>query len=122
MTSPDTRSEQGTGMAAAIAADLHALLADPARVADVPSEAIPALLDELCAQEGRLRNAQTVLAARLAVALGKEKRSPELALHPLLSAEDVARALGVPRSFVYELIRKGTLPATAIGKYRRVDP
>ena len=34
----------------------------------------------------------------------------------LLEAEDVAALLGVPRRFVYELVRRGELPAVRIGQ------
>lgn len=34
----------------------------------------------------------------------------------LLMAEDVADILGVPRAFVYELARRGDLPAVRIGE------
>jgi excisionase family DNA binding protein len=45
-----------------------------------------------------------------------------IALHPpspsprLLAAEDVAELLGVPRTFVYALARRGDLPAVRVGE------
>ncbi len=37
----------------------------------------------------------------------------------LLTAAQVARLLGVPRSWVYEQSRKGTIPTVTLGRYRR---
>jgi excisionase family DNA binding protein len=34
----------------------------------------------------------------------------------LLAAEDVAEVVGVPRTFVYELARRGELPAVRVGE------
>jgi excisionase family DNA binding protein len=35
---------------------------------------------------------------------------------PLLTADDVASVLGVPRTFVYSLARRGELPTVRIGE------
>lgn len=37
----------------------------------------------------------------------------------LLTAEDVAAMLGVPKSWVYEQSRLGRIPTVALGRYRR---
>jgi len=37
----------------------------------------------------------------------------------LLTAEQVADLLGVPRSWVYEQSRRGTIPTVTLGRYRR---
>ena len=37
----------------------------------------------------------------------------------LLTAEQVASVLGVPRSWVYEQSRRGTIPTVTLGRYRR---
>jgi len=37
----------------------------------------------------------------------------------LLTAEQVAALLGVPRSWVYEQSRRGTIPTVTLGRYRR---
>jgi excisionase family DNA binding protein len=37
----------------------------------------------------------------------------------LLSAEQVAEMLGVPKSWVYEQSRKGAIPTVTLGRYRR---
>ena len=38
---------------------------------------------------------------------------------PLLTADQVAELLGVPRSWVYEQSRKGRIPTVTLGRYRR---
>jgi excisionase family DNA binding protein len=38
---------------------------------------------------------------------------------PLLTAEQVGEMLGVPRSWVWEQSRKGTIPTVRLGRYRR---
>jgi excisionase family DNA binding protein len=38
---------------------------------------------------------------------------------PLLTAAQVARMLGVPKSWVYEQSRKGAIPTVNLGRYRR---
>jgi excisionase family DNA binding protein len=38
---------------------------------------------------------------------------------PLLTADQVAKLLGVPASWVYEQSRKGSIPTVALGRYRR---
>lgn len=40
----------------------------------------------------------------------------------LLSVDDVAEWLGIPRPAVYRLVREGRLPAVALGRYYRFDP
>ena len=37
----------------------------------------------------------------------------------LLTAEDIAELLGVPKTWVYEQARKGLLPCVQLGRYRR---
>jgi excisionase family DNA binding protein len=39
----------------------------------------------------------------------------------LLTAEDVAERLQVPRSWVYREAREGRLPSVPCGRYRRFD-
>jgi excisionase family DNA binding protein len=101
--------------------DLAALLADPTRVAEVPADAILSVLTEVSVQEAKLGTIKVILAARLAATAGRHESSNEMTRDRLLSADDAATILRVPKAFVYELIRKGTLAATAVGKYRRID-
>jgi excisionase family DNA binding protein len=37
----------------------------------------------------------------------------------LLTAEQVAELLAVPKSFVYEMARRGEIPCVVLGRYRR---
>jgi excisionase family DNA binding protein len=37
----------------------------------------------------------------------------------LLTAEQVAQLLGVPKTWVYEQSRKGSIPTVTLGRYRR---
>jgi excisionase family DNA binding protein len=37
----------------------------------------------------------------------------------LLTAEAVARMLGVPKSWIYEQSRRGLIPTVTLGRYRR---
>jgi excisionase family DNA binding protein len=66
---------------------------------------------------------------RLAADGSEEPRSPSLAFLPapdqghvdgssdrLLTADEVAGILGVPRSLVYSLVRSGEMPAVRIGE------
>jgi excisionase family DNA binding protein len=38
---------------------------------------------------------------------------------PLLTADQVATLLGVPKSWVYEQSRRGLIPTVTLGRYRR---
>ena len=40
----------------------------------------------------------------------------------LLTVDDVAAWLGMPRAAVYRLVRESRLPAVAVGRYLRFDP
>jgi excisionase family DNA binding protein len=40
----------------------------------------------------------------------------------LLDAAAVADWLGVPKSFIYELARRGDIPCVVLGRYRRFRP
>lgn len=40
---------------------------------------------------------------------------------PLLTAEEVAAQLKVPRTWVYRAAREGELPSVRCGRYRRFD-
>lgn len=40
----------------------------------------------------------------------------------LLTADDVAEMLGVPKSWVYAASRRGELPTVTLGRYRRYRP
>ena len=74
----------------ASAADLAAALADPAQVADLPAEALPALLAQLAA-------VQTAMAARLAVVVPATTNG---AHDRLLSIEEASERLAVSRDWL----------------------
>lgn len=95
--------------------DLTALLQDPARVAEVPREAIPPLLAQCSAL-------QSLLSARLASIPASGNGSPEAPPDGdrLLTIPEVAARLGVPKGYAYELARRGGLPTVRFGKYVRV--
>src|SRR5438094_10005108 len=82
--------------AVTINTELASLLADPARAAEVPMEAIPALLAQLAAEQARLSALETALAARLAQA------APTNGPHQdqLLMIEEAAAKLGTTRDWL----------------------
>ena len=57
--------------------DLAALLADPARAAEVPVADVPSLLDTVSTQEARLGVVKSILAARLATGRPNAHGKPE---------------------------------------------
>ena len=56
---------------------LAALVADPARAAEVPVDHVPALLDAVCAEVARLDTIKSILAARLATGRPNAHGKPE---------------------------------------------
>ena len=76
---------------------LAALLADPARAAEVPTDAIPALLAQLAAEQARVSALETALAARLAdEAAGTDGPHAD----QLLTVEEAAAKLGTTRDWL----------------------
>jgi len=47
--------------------------------------------------------------------------APDAAEQPLLTAEELAAALRVSRSWVYEAARNGAIPCLRVGALRRFD-
>lgn len=47
-----------------------------------------------------------------------EEIGPDMA-GTLLTADQVAKLLGVPKSWVYEQSRRGSIPTVTLGRYRR---
>jgi excisionase family DNA binding protein len=96
---------------------LDALAMEPALAAELETEDVEALL-------GRSMVAQSALVQRL-LALprrgrgGDPREDDEPDLHQL-DAGHVAAVLGVPKDFVYDLIRRGVLPSIKVGKYVRI--
>lgn len=100
---------------------LDALLDSPEAAYDaIPAEALPALIAEASAAQGRLAAVSLNLTTRLAMQqLRRSEAAPD---EPLLSAEDVAGRLAVAKAAVYELMRSGGLRFIQVGKYKRVRP
>lgn len=92
--------------------DLVAILAQPARVADVPMEALPALLLHLSAEHHRLAAVETTVAARLAAL---PSLTPEVAGAPYTLVE-AATLLGKSTAWVRRQARRGRLPGRKVGK------
>ena len=40
----------------------------------------------------------------------------------LLTVEEIAQLLGVPKSWIYDRTRRGAIPHRKLGKYIRFDP
>ncbi len=94
---------------------LDMIAASPALAADLPVEAAWHLYGQ----------AITGLLALLPQLRPLESPGAEAASgdDPLLTPREVATILNVPRSYVYELIRRGELPRVRVGpKYRRIRP
>ncbi len=94
---------------------LTALLADPARMGEVPARALPAVLGELAAL-------QLALVARMAEGTAEqEAHAPaEPDTGQLLTPEEAAELLSIPRSRVYAMARRGEIPNVKVGKYVRL--
>jgi excisionase family DNA binding protein len=91
--------------------DLTAAIADPT---SVPADHIPDVI-------GELERVKATLWARVTFSPGpgqsKEGNGDD---EVLFTVPEVARRLGVPEQYAYELTRRGELPAVRFGKYVRV--
>ena len=90
----------------------------PQGIADAPPEQLPAVMAQLAA-------CQSAVAARLLNGHqnGAAQWESASAEHgALLTIEQVARRLNVPKSYAYELVRQHKLEAVRRGKYVRVAP
>jgi excisionase family DNA binding protein len=96
--------------------DLSDLLA---ALRELPEAALIEKLHDIAAEEARLATVRSLVQACLSRHTAVADKVPGTRL---LTAKDVHEILGVPVAFVYELMRRGALGCTAIGKYRRVDP
>jgi excisionase family DNA binding protein len=98
--------------------DLAALLADPARVADVPPADAKKLILQCSAEHHRLAALETALASRLAP--GEREGT---ATGDALTVEDVARRTGMSVAYLYREFRAGRLPfARRHGRRVKFDP
>lgn len=96
------------------AADLTHIVANPARVADLRAEDVPALL-------GALEELRAALWARMVRAPTPVARDFEgVAGEQLLTVADVAAELRFTRAYVYDAVRCGQLSAVRTGKYVRI--
>src|SRR5262245_47155901 len=90
-----------------------------AALRELPAEALIEKLHDIAAEEARLATRRALVQACLTRHL---PGAGQVLGTRLLTAKDVHQILGVPVAYVYELMRRGVLACTAIGKYRRVDP
>lgn len=81
---------------------------DPTRLGETPPEAIPALLGDL----ERLR-------AELWTLLVAPRRPDPVEGEQYLNADEAAKLLSIPKSYVYDLARQKRIPSVKVGKYRR---
>ena len=87
-------------------------------IADAPSEQLSAVIVQLAA-------CQSAAAARLLNGHENGAAPRETTLieeSALLTIEQVAQQLNVPKSYAYELVRQHKLKAIRLGKYVRVEP
>jgi excisionase family DNA binding protein len=92
---------------------LDALAAEPAGVAELGIDEVELLIARSVTVQSALLNRLLTVPRR-----GYETR-PESDLYQL-DAVHVANLLGVPKDFVYDLIRRGMLPSIKVGRYVRV--
>ena len=100
---------------------LAALLADPARAAEVPADHVPALLAHVAAEQARLDVLKSVLAARLAVVSNGHPASPTSEAAPL-TQEEAAEQYRISLRTVRRLTRTGRVPSTRVGRNRMIRP
>jgi len=100
---------------------LAALLADPARAAEVPAAHVPALLAHVAAEQARLDVLKSVLAARLAVVSNGHPASPTSEAAPL-TQEEAAEQYRISLRTVRRLTRTGRVPSTRVGRNRMIRP
>ena len=90
----------------------------PQGIADAPLEQLPAVLAQLAACQSAV--AARLLNGHLNGAAPRETASVEHG--GLLTIEQVARRLNVPKSYAYELVRQHKLESVRLWKYVRVAP
>jgi excisionase family DNA binding protein len=101
------------------ALDVHALEADPTLVDALALEELPLVLERCAVEHERLAVVEHVAHARLRRELATARPSTT---EGLLTATDAARVLGVPKSYILELGRRGDIPRVTMGKYVRFRP
>jgi excisionase family DNA binding protein len=97
---------------------------DTLAAAPSPSEALSRLSpDALAALSGQCATIQSAIQLAIITRTVTPARPPAPASDGatrLLDASTIAQRTGLARSYVYELIRSGSLRAVKVGKYRRV--
>jgi excisionase family DNA binding protein len=99
-------------------APLDALTTDPRLIAGLSDEDLTTVLGRLAVLHHAL---MAEVARRVAPAAFVEEPTPDA--DAMLTVPDVAARLKLPKAYVYDLIRRGDLPAVKIGasaRYRRV--
>lgn len=99
-----TKAPTPTGSSRVDRTALSAILQVPARAAEIPLEQIPALVAELASEQAALSAIQGVLTARLLVP--PSERTSDDGGDRLLTAEEVARMLGVTKRWVQRRARR----------------
>jgi excisionase family DNA binding protein len=96
---------------------LAQLFSDPKCVDGIEMEAIPEAL-------GELERLKALLLVRLSVSANAQAVQAQVAPQPddrLLTISELATILSVPRSYAYELCRRGDIPSVRFGgRYVRV--
>jgi excisionase family DNA binding protein len=103
--------------------DLRALLADPARVVDVPVTEVPATLARIASEQARLAAVQSALAAHLAEsALPSSTTASASVTSAFLTQEEAAVRYRIPLRSMRRLTRAKRIPSTLIGRNRMIRP
>jgi excisionase family DNA binding protein len=112
-----TAHQNGATLDAAPSLSLDAIASAPS-----PSEALSRLSpDALATLAGRCATIQSAIQLAITGRTATAPVAPALTEPPrLLAAHDIAQRTGFARSYVYELIRSGSLRAVKVGKYCRV--
>src|SRR5262249_37594461 len=98
---------------------LDQLLTDPRRVADVPSEAVVPLLDDLAARAEQERRVRELLTERLRPTTAPVAPPPE---QGALTQEQAAARYRIPLRTLRRLTRTGRVPSYVLGKNRMLRP
>jgi excisionase family DNA binding protein len=104
----------GRSHAARVAPTLDAIAADPEAAIALPSELAIGLLLRLAIAQSAIATAlasQTIEGGSIASSDNSDR---------LLTPGDAAALLQIPKAHIYELVRRGELPATRLGKYVRL--
>ena len=94
--------------------ELVHLLEDPARVAELPAEKIPAVL-------GELEQLKAIVWARMMGGSGPAEAAAEARPPKELSPRELGVRLGLRPRSVHELLRTNQLPGYKVGRLWRVD-